>query len=144
MPKSGNYQFIVFARDGWIVGRALTVKDSKSVAKFLYEDVVWRYGCPKRIFMDQGTENMDLTRDLLENIAFDRRLYPLITLRRMDWSDVDVMIFLMPQQSMTRNVGHNISHSQCGPIAYWYDDREVIPHSNWFAGSTIDPITVHG
>lgn len=133
MPKSGNYEFIVFARDdlsGWIVGRALTVKDSKSVAKFLYEDVVCRYGCPRRNFMDRGTQNMDLTRDLLENIAFDRRLYPLIALRRMDWSSVDVMLFLMPQQSMTRSVGHNISHSQCGPIASWYDDRVVIPHSN--------------
>jgi len=69
MPNSGKYQYIVFARDdlsGWVEGRALTAKDSKSVAKFIYEDVICRHGCPKRIVMDQGTENLDLTKDLLE------------------------------------------------------------------------------
>src|SRR5204863_7425765 len=39
---------------------------SKNVAKFIYEEVICRHGCPKRIVMDGGAENMDLTKDLLE------------------------------------------------------------------------------
>ena len=40
--------------------------NSYNVAKFLYEDVLCRHGCPKRIIMDQGRENLDLTKDLIE------------------------------------------------------------------------------
>ena len=38
----------------------------ENVAKFIYEEVICRHGCLKRIVMDQGTENLNLTRDLLE------------------------------------------------------------------------------
>jgi hypothetical protein len=49
MPNSGGYKYIVFARDdlsGWVEGRALTAANSKNIAKFLYEDVIARHGCP--------------------------------------------------------------------------------------------------
>ena len=51
---------------GWVEGRALARVSSKNVAKFIYEEVICRHGCPKRIVMDQGTENLNLTKDLLE------------------------------------------------------------------------------
>lgn len=51
---------------GWVEGRALTMKVPESVAKFIYEDVIFRHGCLKRIVMDEGTDNLDLTKDLLE------------------------------------------------------------------------------
>jgi len=69
MPKSSEYQYIVFARDdlsGWVEGRALTAVNSKNVSKFIYEEVICRHGCPKRIVMDRGTENLHLTRALLK------------------------------------------------------------------------------
>ena len=69
MPNSAGYRYIVFARDdlsGWVEGRALAKATSKNVAKFIYEEVICRHGCPKRIVMDRGTENLDLTKDLLE------------------------------------------------------------------------------
>ena len=69
MPWTQEGSFIVFARDdlsGWVEGRAIDAANSFNVAKFLYEDVLCRHGCPIQIIMDGGRENMDLTRDLID------------------------------------------------------------------------------
>ena len=69
MPKSGGYKYIVFARDdlsGWVEGRALTAANSKNVAKFLYEDVISRHGCPMKIVVDGGSENKGFVEELLD------------------------------------------------------------------------------
>src|SRR5436190_21240620 len=70
MPASNEGSFLVLARDdlsGWVEGRAIDVPNSYNVSKFLYEEVVCRHGCPWRIVLDGGRENMDMTRDLLED-----------------------------------------------------------------------------
>ena len=69
-PCAGDYGFIVFARDdlsGWMEGRAIDAVNSWNVAKFIYEDVLCRHGCPLRIIMNEDTENLDLTKGLLEH-----------------------------------------------------------------------------
>ena len=70
MPLSDEgFGFIVFARDdlsGWIEGRAIAKADSASVAKFLYEDVIYRHGYPKSVVIDNGPENQGVTEDLLK------------------------------------------------------------------------------
>ena len=76
MPLSPDgYGFIVFARDdlsGWIEGRAIKQANSRNVAKFIYEDVICRHGCPQRIVMDGGRENLDLTQELLVHYRIQR------------------------------------------------------------------------
>jgi len=75
MPESNGFKFIVFARDdlsGWVEGHAIRNADSKNVAKFIYEDVICRHGCPLRFVLDGGSENMDLTKDLLEHYRIQR------------------------------------------------------------------------
>ena len=47
-------------------------QSSKNVAKFIYEDVICRHGCPQRIVLDRGSENLDLTKDLLEHYKIKR------------------------------------------------------------------------
>lgn len=77
MPPSEGFGYIVFARDdlsGWVEGRAIRAANSKNVAKFIYEDIICRHGCPQRIVMDGGSENMDLTRDLLEHYRIRRTI----------------------------------------------------------------------
>ena len=67
---SEGYKYAVFARDdlsGWSEGRALMEANSKSVAKFLFEDVICRHGCPQRIVMDGGSENKKVTKALLKH-----------------------------------------------------------------------------
>ena len=76
MPwEADGYGFIVFARDdlsGWVEGKPLKNADSRGVAKFLYEDVICRHGCPRRMVMDGGSENLDLTKALLEDYKIKR------------------------------------------------------------------------
>jgi len=70
MPISAEgYGFIVFARDdlsGWVEARPLLRNNARSVANFIYQDVICRHGCPLRIVMDRGSENIDITSILLE------------------------------------------------------------------------------
>ena len=64
-----GYKFVVFAWDdlsGWSEGRALMEVNSKSVAKFLFEEVICRHGCPQHIVMDSGSENKKVTKALLK------------------------------------------------------------------------------
>ena len=73
--KEGGAGFVVFARDdlsGWVEGRAIKAADSKNVAKFIYEDIICRHGCPRRIVLDRGSENLNLTKDLLEHYRIKR------------------------------------------------------------------------
>ena len=68
LPWNG-FKYMVFAQDdlsGWAEGRVLKERNSETVAKFLFEDVICRHGCPQRMVMDSGTENLDLTKSLLE------------------------------------------------------------------------------
>jgi hypothetical protein len=77
MPNAGSYKYIVFARDdlsGWIEGRALTAANSRNVSRFIFEEVICRHGCPRRIIMDRGMENLNLTKDLLGNYRIQQML----------------------------------------------------------------------
>ena len=50
------WEKIGVARDdlsGWVEGRALANVSSKNVSKFIYEEIICRHGCPKRIVMDR-------------------------------------------------------------------------------------------
>jgi hypothetical protein len=71
MPVTADgYGFIVFARDdlsGWVEARALKRNTALEVSTFLYEDVICRHGLPRKFVMDNGPENKDITKTLLEN-----------------------------------------------------------------------------
>ena len=76
MPDSvDGFKFIVFARDdlsGWVEGRVIDKANVKNVAKFLYEDVICRHGCPAVVVLDRGSENLNVAKELLEAYKIDR------------------------------------------------------------------------
>jgi transposase InsO family protein len=76
MPKSiEGFGFIVFARDdlsGWVEGKAIMEANAKNVAKFLYEDVICRHGCPVKVVLDRGSENLNIAKELLEAYKINR------------------------------------------------------------------------
>ena len=76
MPKTDDgFGFIVFARDdlsGWVEGCAIKTANAKEVAKFIYEDIVCRHGCPQRIVLNRGSKNLNLMKDLLEHYRIKR------------------------------------------------------------------------
>jgi transposase InsO family protein len=68
----GGKRYLVLARDdlsGWIEGRALTSNSSQAVAKFIFEEIIVRHGCPKRIVNDGGGENKGEVIQLLEKMG---------------------------------------------------------------------------
>lgn len=67
MPTSAErYKYIVFTRDdlsGGVEGRALQTLESLVVARFCSK----MSGIPQQIVLDNGTENFDFTKSLLEH-----------------------------------------------------------------------------
>ena len=65
----GN-KYIVVAIDyftKYLEARALTNANAKSVANFIYEDIICRHGCPKKILSDRGSHfNNQVIEKLLE------------------------------------------------------------------------------
>jgi transposase InsO family protein len=70
MPESmEGFKYIVFARDdlsGWVEGGAIWENNSATVAKFLFEDVITRHGCPERIIVDRQPEDKHISQRLLK------------------------------------------------------------------------------
>ena len=65
-----NNRYIVTAMDyftKWPEARALEKADAKEVARFIYEDIICRHGCPKKILSDRGSHfNNKLVKALME------------------------------------------------------------------------------
>lgn len=67
MPKDRNKNYLVLARSdlsGWVEGRALSSATSELVAQFLYKDIICRYGLFRKMVVDGGPENKDMTEAL--------------------------------------------------------------------------------
>jgi hypothetical protein len=54
---------------GWAEYKALRKADSRSVAKFIHEVWIARFGCPLLIVNDGGPENQALTKELLKRYS---------------------------------------------------------------------------
>ncbi|KAE8237508.1 hypothetical protein A4X13_0g8760 [Tilletia indica] len=71
--NTGLRRYLVLARDlltGWIEGRALPNKLASSVAKFIEDDILARYGpMVRQILTDNGPENQGETEALLQRLG---------------------------------------------------------------------------
>ena len=73
-PTEKGNRYIVVAMDyftKWPEARALQRATAKEVATFIYEDIICRHGCPKRILTDRGTHfNNRMVKELVEKFEF--------------------------------------------------------------------------
>jgi hypothetical protein len=75
LPKCQGKQYLVVARSdlsGWVEARALASNDSRSVAAFLYEDLICRHGVFQRLVVDGGPENKALVDELAKRYGIRR------------------------------------------------------------------------
>lgn len=66
-PGEHSKKCLVVARDdlsGWVEARALKSISSEAVARFLYEEVITRFGCFKTLVTDGGPENKGVVETL--------------------------------------------------------------------------------
>jgi hypothetical protein len=59
MPREKGKEYLVLAREGlsgWVEGRALSKNNAASIAKFIFEDLIARWGCMQRLTTDGGPE----------------------------------------------------------------------------------------
>jgi transposase InsO family protein len=69
MPKSGNYRYIVVARDDLSrapEGRALRTLKAREMANFFWEEIICRYGAIGEVVTDNGPEVSAAFANLLE------------------------------------------------------------------------------
>ncbi|GBC30564.2 putative integrase core domain protein [Rhizophagus irregularis DAOM 181602=DAOM 197198] len=73
----GN-KYIVVAIDyftKWVEARALREATANEVTEFLWEDIICRHGCPKKIISDRGTHfNNRMMEKLVERCGINHRL----------------------------------------------------------------------
>ena len=77
MPPSKGKRFLVVARSdlsGWVEARAISKNNSEQVSRFLFEDVVCRHGIFRKLIVDGGPENKDLTMALAKRYGIKRVL----------------------------------------------------------------------
>ena len=66
--RSTGAKYILIATDyctKWVEARALRDNKASSVAKFLYEMIITRYGCPVELVSDQGSHFLNATMEEL-------------------------------------------------------------------------------
>ena len=78
VPRSkSGFQYMVFATDyfsGWVCGRQLRYQTAGAVAKFVYEEVITKHGCPKEMVSDQGSQFMgEVFMILLKTMSIKHR-----------------------------------------------------------------------
>ena len=60
ISTSNGKSYLIVARDNvsrWVEARALAKLSSEAVAKFVYEDIIYRYRCFIYLLIDRGLEN---------------------------------------------------------------------------------------
>ena len=75
MPSRRGKQYLIVARDdmsGWVEARAVLNKEAKTVALFIWEDVICRHGVFWRMVLDGGGEFKGEVIDLLNRWGVDR------------------------------------------------------------------------
>jgi hypothetical protein len=75
MPGRRGKQYLIIARDdmsGWVEARAVANKEAKTVALFIWEDIICRHGVFWRMIVDGGGEFKSEVIDLLNKWGVDR------------------------------------------------------------------------
>jgi hypothetical protein len=75
MPFCDGKHFLIIIRDNfsnWVKTRVLRVIISKIIVKFLWEDVVCKYGIFKRFIIDGGPENKNLIVQFVTDYSIKR------------------------------------------------------------------------
>lgn len=75
MPKVRGFKYLVLARDdlsGWVEGRPLKERLARNVARFIWDDIICRFGLYGKLVVDGGTENKEVVEELTARYGIRR------------------------------------------------------------------------
>ena len=75
MPLCKGFRFLVVARcdlSGWVQAKPLRTLSSRTVADFLWEDVICRHGCFGKLVIDGHSENKEALAELTRRYGIKR------------------------------------------------------------------------
>ena len=75
IPPCEGYRFLMVARcdlSGWVEAKPLRTLSSRAVADFLWEDVICRHGCFRKLIIDGGSENKEAVAELARRYKVKR------------------------------------------------------------------------
>jgi hypothetical protein len=68
IAKTIGNQYIIITTNyttKWVEARALRDNTTKSIVKFIYENIITRFGCPTHFISDQGSHFINKTIEML-------------------------------------------------------------------------------
>ena len=75
MPMNQGKNYLVIAREylsGWVEARAIANNKSRTIAKFIYEDIICRWSMTRRLMVDGGPDFRRIIIDLAEIYGIKR------------------------------------------------------------------------
>lgn len=75
MPQCFGKKYLVVARDylsGWPEARALSNNKSKTIAEFIYEDIICRWSTSRKLIVDRGPDFAKVVSYLAQNYKINR------------------------------------------------------------------------
>ena len=75
MSTSQENEYLVLAREDlseWIEERVLIKTNSKTIVKFLWEDIICRHECFEKLIVDEESENKDLVEEMINRYKIKR------------------------------------------------------------------------
>jgi hypothetical protein len=60
----------------WVEAKAVKVDNAEEVATFIYEKIIYRYGCSQKILSDRGTHfNNNMIKELMKKFEIKHTVY---------------------------------------------------------------------
>jgi hypothetical protein len=123
-PAQGNLKYVVVAVEcfsKWIEAKPLATITSVTVQKFFWQNIVCRFGVPKAITVDNGTQfDAETFKDFYDQIGMTGIMKLIFNQPRGKWPDELIKVVWSHNTTMSRSTGFT-------PFKQLFGDEAITP-----------------